>query len=87
MGNRIFTLSLVVAVGVLLGVGIVMKQAKDPLLREMIKQQGEIIDTHWHARGYLWIDDAAESRVAQACVRVGRHAGAGPVSPAVNIIA
>ena len=43
MGNRVVTLILVAVVGVLLGLGVVMKQAKDPILHEMLKQQNEIV--------------------------------------------
>ncbi len=43
MEKRIFTLVLVVALGVVIGVEIVSKQMKDPLLRELLKKQSEII--------------------------------------------
>jgi len=43
MEKRIFTIILVVIIGVLVGVGIVSKQARDPLLKELIKQQTVII--------------------------------------------
>jgi len=44
MEKRIFTLILVVIIGVLVGVGIVTKQAREPLLRESLKRQTVIID-------------------------------------------
>jgi protein-disulfide isomerase len=40
MQNRIFTLILVVIIGVLVGVGVVTKQVREPLLRELLRQQG-----------------------------------------------
>ena len=43
MEKRIFTLILVVALGVVIGVGIVSKQMKDPLLRELLKKQVEML--------------------------------------------
>ena len=43
MENRIFTPILVVALGVAIGVGIVTKQMKDPVLRELLKRQVEIL--------------------------------------------
>ena len=39
MEKRIFTLVLVVVLGVVIGVGVVSKQMKDPVLRELLKQQ------------------------------------------------
>ena len=45
MNNKIFTFVLVASVAVLLGVGIVAKQSRDPLLREMINQQAIIVET------------------------------------------
>lgn len=45
MGKRIFILVLVVAVGVLLGLNIVSKQARDPLLRELLNRQAAILQT------------------------------------------
>lgn len=44
MEKRIFTLILVVILGVVLGVGIVSKQMKDPMLRELLKQQAQMIE-------------------------------------------
>ncbi|HBR14087.1 MAG TPA: hypothetical protein DD723_00890 [Candidatus Omnitrophica bacterium] len=43
MGRRIFTLVFVAALGILLGVGIVSKQARDPLVKELIEQQTLIL--------------------------------------------
>lgn len=43
MERKFFTLFLVVALGVLLGVGIVSKKTKDPLFRQLIQQQSEIL--------------------------------------------
>lgn len=45
MGKRIFTLVLVVVVGVLAGVGIVAKQAREPLMRELLRQQATLIQS------------------------------------------
>lgn len=45
MGKRIFILVLAVAVGVLLGLNIVSKQARDPLLRELLNRQAAILQT------------------------------------------
>jgi len=39
MEKRIFTIILVVTVGVLVGVAVVKKQAREPLLRELLKRQ------------------------------------------------
>ena len=44
MEKRIFTLILVAILGVVIGVGVVSKQMKDPLLRELLKQQVEMIN-------------------------------------------
>ncbi|OGX34432.1 MAG: hypothetical protein A3C36_03310 [Omnitrophica WOR_2 bacterium RIFCSPHIGHO2_02_FULL_52_10] len=44
MERRIFTMILVVLVGVLVGVGIVSKQARDPLLRQIVQNQNDIIE-------------------------------------------
>jgi protein-disulfide isomerase len=43
MERKYFTLILVVVVGVLLGVGVVSKQAKDPLFRQIVQQQSDIL--------------------------------------------
>ena len=43
MEKRIFTLILVVIIGVLVGVGVVTKQAKDPLLRELLSRQNAML--------------------------------------------
>ena len=43
MEKNFFTLILVVAVGILLGVGIVSKQAREPLLRQIAQQQVNIV--------------------------------------------
>jgi protein-disulfide isomerase len=43
MERRIFTMILVVIVGVLAGVGIVSKQARDPLLRQLLQNQNDMI--------------------------------------------
>ena len=43
MEKRIFTLVLVVAVGILVGVGIVTKQAREPMLRELLNRQHAMI--------------------------------------------
>ena len=45
MEKNFFTLILVVAVGVLLGVGIISKQAREPLLRQIAQQQANIVKT------------------------------------------
>lgn len=45
MEKRIVTLTLVAVVAIVLGVGIVSKQTRDPLLREILQQQSEILDT------------------------------------------
>src|SRR3989338_4172650 len=44
MEKRIFTLALVVVLGVVIGVGVVSKQMKDPVLRELLKQQVEMLN-------------------------------------------
>lgn len=44
MEKRIFTLALVVILGVVIGVGVVSKQVKDPMLRALLKQQGEMLN-------------------------------------------
>lgn len=44
MEKRIFTLVLVVVLGVVIGVGVVSKQMKDPVLRELLKQQREMLN-------------------------------------------
>lgn len=43
MGKRIFFLGLVVAVGVLVGVNIVSKQVREPMLRQVLNQQTAIL--------------------------------------------
>lgn len=45
MQNKIFTLILVVIIGVLVGVGVVTKQAREPLLRELLRQQSAVVQT------------------------------------------
>ena len=45
MEKRIFTLILVVVLGVVIGVGVVSKQMKDPVLRELLKKQIEMVNT------------------------------------------
>jgi len=45
MEKRIFILILVVVVGVMVGVSIVSKQAKDPFLREVLEQQTSMLRT------------------------------------------
>lgn len=44
MEKRIFTLILVVVLGVVIGVGVVSKQMKDPMLRALLKQQAEMLN-------------------------------------------
>ena len=44
MEKRIFTLILVVVLGVVIGVGVVSQQMKDPVLRELLKQQAEMLN-------------------------------------------
>ena len=44
MENRVFTLALVGALAVVVGVGIVAKQIKDPLLHELVKQQRQMLN-------------------------------------------
>lgn len=44
MGQRIVTLILVVALGVFVGVGLVAKQVKDPVLKSILSQQEKILD-------------------------------------------
>ena len=43
MENRIFTLVLTGVLAVVISVGIVSKQAKDPMLRQLLKQQADIL--------------------------------------------
>ena len=43
MQKRIFTLILVVIIGILTGVAVVKKQARDPLLREILNRQQKIL--------------------------------------------
>ncbi len=43
MENRFFTLVLVVALGVLIGVGVVMKQTRDPVFKTLVEQQARIL--------------------------------------------
>ena len=45
MQNRFVTLSLVAVIAIILGIGIVSKQSRDPLLKEILKQQSEMLDT------------------------------------------
>ncbi len=45
MENRIFTLAVVGALAVVVGVGIASRQAKDPLLHQLAKQQRQILNT------------------------------------------
>ena len=45
MNNKIFTLVLVVIVGILVGLGVVTKQSRDPMLRELLKQQEAMLKT------------------------------------------
>ena len=42
MEKRIFTMIVVAALAVALGIGIVSKQAREPILREMLKQQAAL---------------------------------------------
>jgi protein-disulfide isomerase len=44
MEKRVFLMILVVIIGVLLGVSIVTKQAREPLLREIIQRQGTMFE-------------------------------------------
>lgn len=44
MEKRIFTLALVVVLGVVIGVGVVSRQMKDPVLRELLKQQAQMLN-------------------------------------------
>lgn len=53
MEKRIFTLVLVVALGVTIGVGVVSKQMKDPLLRELLKKQAEMISAQQRMEKHL----------------------------------
>lgn len=53
MEKRIFTLILVVVLGVVIGVGVVSKQMKDPLLRQLLKQQVEMINAQQRMEKHL----------------------------------
>lgn len=45
MQKRIFTLALVVIIGVLVGVAVVKKQVREPLLREILQRQQALLQT------------------------------------------
>ena len=45
MQKKIFTLILVVTIGVLVGVAVVKKQAREPLLREILQRQQTLLQT------------------------------------------
>ena len=66
MTNRLLTLLLVVLIGILAGVGIVLKKSSEPLLKEMLRKQGDIV--------------TAQGRIEQK-LSMGAGAGAsGPVT-------
>ncbi len=53
MEKRIFTLILVVVIAILVGVGIVTKQTREPILREIMKKQDIIISGQGRNQGDL----------------------------------
>jgi protein-disulfide isomerase len=69
MGKRIFILVLVVAVGVLLGLNIVAKQARDPLLRELLNRQTAILQTQKNIEKALASQQGAGSPAVEGSQR------------------
>lgn len=68
MEKRILMLTLVVVLGVVIGVGIVSRQAKDPLLRELLKRQTKMLEAQSRLEKTLAQPAApvpAEGQVAQ----------------------
>src|SRR3989338_5102954 len=53
MENRIFTLVLTGVLAVVISVGIVSKQAKDPMLRALLKQQADILSAQQRMEKHL----------------------------------
>lgn len=53
MGNRIFTLVLTGILAVVISVGILSRQAKDPILRELLKRQADILGAQQRIEKHL----------------------------------
>jgi protein-disulfide isomerase len=63
MENRIFTLVLTGVLAVVISVGIVSKQAKDPMLRQLLKQQADILSAQQRVEKHLTTNQQAPFEV------------------------
>ncbi|VAX37847.1 hypothetical protein MNBD_UNCLBAC01-1671 [hydrothermal vent metagenome] len=61
MEKRIFMIVLVVALGVLVGVKIVSKQAKAPILQTLIEQQSKILESQKHVQQMMQRDSGEDN--------------------------
>jgi protein-disulfide isomerase len=69
MDRKFIPIVLVVVVGIVLGVGITTKQARDPLLREILKQQSTIMNSQKKVEGVLSVDGGAEGSDASLLLK------------------
>ncbi|MDO8581241.1 MAG: thioredoxin domain-containing protein [Candidatus Omnitrophota bacterium] len=69
MDKKVIPILLVVVVGIVLGVGITTKQARDPLLREILKQQSTILNSQKKVEGVLSVDGGAEGSDASLLLK------------------
>jgi len=63
MEKKIFTMVVVVAIGVLVGVTIVTKQAREPLLRELLKRQNTMLQAQNRIEKNLTSPAAGDNRI------------------------
>jgi protein-disulfide isomerase len=69
MQNRPITLFIVVVIGIVLGVAVVNKQAKDPVMRELMEQQKTILKSHQDLEKKLGGDGSGETNLASIALK------------------
>ena len=69
MDKKIFTLALVAIIGILLGVGVVKKQTREPILREILQKQQILLQSQMRIENKVSGEEGAigmgDSRIAQ----------------------